>query len=190
MASDEGEPPNDDEGTVLSPDELDITSDESVEEIDEGRYVISPDESAPKPVESTETTDPDDQDAPETVEAPTTELDTDQVHKWLKRDLQDAPSNYGFDISAKFEDGVDQETLYSNDVVTTFENLIVWYAQRAGGDTPVEEVLGILLLEANVPVSFPPKTLVEFVAQYDLNRSDTIGDLLDGIKDEDVKFPP
>lgn len=192
MASDQGEPTDDDEGTVLSPDELDITSDESVEEIDDGRYVISPDESAPVPIEPDE---PDDEPEEELFEpdpepAPTA-LTADDVHEWLRKDLGEAKAQYGFDISAKFEDGVDQETLYSNDIVTTFENLLVWYAQRAGGDTPIEEVLGILLLESGVPITFPPRTLHELVKTYDLQSSDTIGDLLAAVKaDDDVRFPP
>lgn len=187
MASDQGESDND-EGTVLSPEELDFTQDDSVEEIDEGRFVISPDESTPVPLDtSDESTDDESEDA---AQDRSDELTADQVHEWLRTDLERTSSKYGFDISAKFEEGVDQETLYSNDIVTTFENLLVWYAQRAGGDTPVEEVLGILLLEASVPISFPPRTIKEFVAQYELSRSDTIGDLLAGIEDEDVQFPP
>lgn len=188
MASDQGDSNDNDEGTVLSPEELDFTEDDSVEVIDEGRFVISPDESSPVPLESTD--EPPAERPEGQAEAPGEQLTAEQVHEWLKTDLENTSSHYGFDISAKFEEGVDQETLYSNDIVTTFENLLVWYAQRAGDDTPVEEVLGILLLEASVPISFPPRTIKEFVAQYELNRSDTIGDLLAGIEDEDVQFPP
>lgn len=184
MVSDQGESTEED-GKVLSPDELDITSDDSVEEIDEGRYVISPDESSPVPVD-TAAEPPDDP----IEQGPERELTDDLVHEWLHAELEGANSQYGFDISAKFDGGVDQETLYSNDIVTTFENLLLWYAQRAGGDTPVEEVLGILLLESSVPITFPPRTIHEFIAQYDLKRSDTIGDLIDGVKDDDVQFPP
>lgn len=192
MVSDQDKPADDDEGTVLSPDELDITSDESVEEIDDGRYVISPDESAPVPIvpDEGEGDEPDDRSNPDT-DPSTPGLTSDEVHEWLRTELAGATAQYGFDISAKFEHGVDQEALHSNDIVTTFEKLLVWYAQRAGGDTPVEEVLGILLLESGVPITYPPRTIHELVDAYELETTDSIGDLLAAARaNEDVQFPP
>lgn len=185
MASDQDDSQDGDDAAVLSPEELDITDDESVAEIDEGRYVISPNESAPKPIKQFEKDD----DPIENIRSGEG-LTAEEVTDWLQAELENSGSQYGFNISAKFKSGIEHERLYSNDIVTTFENLLVWYAQRAGGDTPVEEVLGILLLESSVPITFPPRTIREFVSDYDLKRSDTIGDLLDGIKDDDVQFPP
>ena len=58
-----------DEGPILSPEELDISTDEHVAEIDEGRYVVSPNEpigDVPGRVGSDESTSDTDQAADET----------------------------------------------------------------------------------------------------------------------------
>ena len=49
--------------------------------------------------------------------------------------------------------------MVSNDVVTVFESLVLWYGQQIDNTTPVEEVLGILLVEANAPVRYPATSL-------------------------------
>ncbi|MFC7195718.1 hypothetical protein ACFQL4_15590 [Halosimplex aquaticum] len=42
MAKGDNDPSDAEDGPILSPDELDITQDEHVAEIDDGRYVVSP----------------------------------------------------------------------------------------------------------------------------------------------------
>jgi hypothetical protein len=73
----------------------------------------------------------------------------------------------------------------SNDVVTIFESLVLWYAQQVDSDTPVEEILGILLMEANVPVRYPPESLKSLVKSAGLGPEDTIADLLARVDEDD-----
>jgi hypothetical protein len=73
----------------------------------------------------------------------------------------------------------------SNDLVTIFESLILWYAQQVDSDTPVEEILGILLMEANVPIRYPPESLKELVKSSGLEPDDTIADLVAAVDEED-----
>ena len=205
----------DTDGRVLAPEEIDITDDEHVAEIDDGRYVVSPndpiddvtsvnpDNSEPAPTEqsdskpgSNDRPDPSagKRDQPETdpIAAASRERTGDvdlsslserDVSRWLERDFEAADSRYGFHVTATFDGRVFQRRMMSNDVVTIFESLILWYAQHIDSDTPVEEILGILLTEANVPITYPPETLTRVVKNTDLGPEDTIGDLLEQIDD-------
>jgi len=191
MATGDDEPTEGDDGRILSPDELDITQDEHVAEIDDGRYVVSPGDpiddvpavddgggaAEPAPdLPSDSATEPD----PEPAEL--TETD---VHEFLATQFDESESRYGFDVTATFDGAVQQRQMVSNDVVTIFESLVLWYAQQIDGKTPVEEVLGILLMEANVPVRYPPASLKRLLDSTDLSPDDSIADLIAAVGDED-----
>jgi pyruvate/2-oxoglutarate dehydrogenase complex dihydrolipoamide acyltransferase (E2) component len=197
------------EGPVLSPEEIDISDDERVRELEEGRFVVSsgdpiaqPDdgpagqiegetgsaparreeqaaepEPAPEPTPQSTGTD-----APS---APEPELTARSVHNWLSDDLAAVNSRYGFDITAAFDGAVSQQRMVSNDVVTIFETLVMWYAQQVDRNTPIEEVLGILLTEANVPVEIPPEALKRALVASDLSPDDSIADLMTAVQEND-----
>ncbi|MFD1587978.1 hypothetical protein ACFR9U_13405 [Halorientalis brevis] len=201
------------EGPVLSPEELDISNDERVKEIDDGRYVVSsggpvsnqqsepagelesgPSDSPARDEYKTgpnpaieQNDDPTPLEAPPNDEpeppAPSDSLDARSVHNWLSDDLQAANSEYAFDITANFGGDVSQQRMVSNDVVTTFETLVMWYAQQVDRNTPVEQVLGILLMEANVPVRYPPKAIRRALKSTSLSADDTIADLMREVKE-------
>jgi len=203
------------DGRVLAPEEIDISDDEHVAEIDDGRYVVSPDD----PIddvpnvqsdqsESTTTgragPDSRSEDRSEASSGGREQAGTDpitaasgnrtgdvdlsalgerEISRWLERDFEAAESRYGFHVTATFDGRVFQRRMMSNDVVTIFESLILWYAQHIDSDTPVEEILGILLTETNVPITYPPETLARVLKTTDLGPEDTIGDLLAEIDD-------
>lgn len=190
-----GDPGEPEEGPVLGPEELDISQEDNVLEIDDGRYVISPDEdSSPNRPEN----EPDFEASPserEVKEKHSQELkhtlEREDIHDWLNRDFADIETQYGFDVTGKFDNAVTQQRLVSNNIVTVFENLILWYAQQVGGETPVEEVLGILLSEANVPIRYPHRTLVALLRYHELDSSNTVGELLEAVdENEGVLLPP
>lgn len=170
------------DGTVLSPDDLDITDDQHVAEIGEGRYLISPDD----PVETdTEPVEVHDHDAPGVgaggeagTAADGADLDAATVDGWLEDHVASTGAAYGFHVTASFEGEVASHELYSDDVVTTFQNLLTWYTEQVGRDTPVEEALAILLLEANTPIRFPPEVVAGIVEDAGLSAEDSIADLL------------
>lgn len=181
MPQDDDASPDNDE--VLTPEELDITEDERVAEIEEGRYVISSTGDKPQVPE----------DATEAVSrsvADSSDIPDDVIYEWLRDNVRNADARYGFDVTAKFGDAVRRQELFSNDVVTTFENLLVWYSQHVGEDTSVEEALGILLVESTVPVRYPASTIHALVRTYGLEPQDTIQELLDSIDESGVLFPP
>lgn len=183
----EEEPSEPEEGAVLSPEELDITDEENVREIGEGRYVISPGGGTPN-VQDPEALAPEPGDADP---ARPNDIDIDDVHEWLQTHLESSASEYAYEVTARFEGRVAQNALYSNDVVATFESLVSWYAHHAGGKTPVEDVVGLLLLESNLSIRFPPEALVAFAESHGLEDSDSLATLYDAARDAGgVTFEP
>ncbi|QSG10056.1 DUF7500 family protein [Halapricum desulfuricans] len=207
---------SDEDGRVLAPEELDISDDEHVAEIDDGRYVVSPNdpiEDAPNVASSqparervdtdTQTDEADTGDAPGT-EQPTagpdrppstdsqptdvSELTERDVSRWLEANFQEADSRYGFHVTATFDGRVFQRRMMSNDVVTIFESLILWYAQHIDSETPVEEILGILLTESNVPITYPTESLSQAIKREGLDPDDTIADLLEAIGEDGFRL--
>lgn len=202
------------DGPVLSPEELDISDDERVKELDDGRYVVSSgdpiagsddsraiegstDQPTPELEGETETDpEPTPRPPPEPERTPNreptpdpepepAEISQQAVHEWLSEDLQAANSRYGFDITASFDGAVSQQRMVSNDVVTIFETLVMWYAQQIDRNTPVEEVLGLLLVEANVPIKFPEASLKRTLKNEGLSPDDSISDLLSVVREND-----
>lgn len=217
-----------DEGRILSPEELDISESEHVEQLDEGRFVVSPDgppnvgpddRSNETQTEASSGTpdNPRDDDADDFTQQSEThqpegnrqqpsggerqppqsanrqrqpaqnhsqpELTEEAVHDWLRQSFERRNSTYAFDVTATFEGQVSQRRMASNDVVTVFESLLLWYAQQVDSNTPVEEILGILLTESNVPVQYPPKSIHKLVKSSGLEPEDSIADLLEAIDD-------
>lgn len=174
-------------GKVLTEEELDLTRHDNVSELDDGRYVVSTgsgptsDDAAEARADARESV-LDDSDADPVDDTPEiTEMD---VNAWLEDHFRTIDAQYGFHATAKFDDGVSRHQVVSNDVVTSFESLLIWYAQQVGGGTPVEDVLGILLAESNVSVRYPVRTLTGLLKRYDLDRDDTIGDLIEAVSEE------
>lgn len=208
-----GDDNDEDDGRVLAPEELDISDDEHVAEIEDGRYVVSPNdpigdvdgietnesESQPTPEQSAGDVqrELDDQSPPPSNESNTPspsagepwqddatatgELTEADVEAWLRDSFESADSRYGFHVTATFDGRVSQRRMMSNDVVTIFESLILWYAQHIDSETPVEEILGILLTESNVPINYPTESLSKAIKARGLGPDDSIGELMEAI---------
>lgn len=212
-----------DEGSILSPHELDITDSEYVEEIDDGRFVVSPNArtgsgsqqpqggqsggNQPQGGQPGGGHPPNNQGGQAGPNAGgntrpsasrgrsnqrsrqpqqgTNDLTEDDVRRWLREKYKRSNSKYAFDVTAQFEGKVSQRRLASNDLITVFESLMLWYAQQVDSSMPVEEVLGILLMESNVPVRYPPESVRNLVRSTDLGPDDTIADLLEAVQNDD-----
>jgi hypothetical protein len=173
--------PKPEEGKILSPEELDLGDDEHVTQIDEGRFVVSPDVR-----DNSNTNSGGQPPVPEPEPEPDTPAFTDgNVHEWLADQMADSNARYGFDVTAKFDGEVDQQRLKSNDIVTVFETLMLWYGRQMDGSTDVQDVLGILLSESNVPVKYPPGSIKTLARSAGLSPDDSIADLIDAIDDRD-----
>lgn len=182
MSEDSQDPASPDDGAVLSPEELDISDEENVVELEEGRYVISPGGGEPN-VSNSADPSPEPASSDLVDDDPAPDLSEADVHDWLETRLDAADSKYAFDVTASFEGRVSQKALFSNDVVTTFENLVAWYAHHAGGDTPVEDVLGILMVESNLSVRFPADSLRTFAESQGLHGQDSLESLFEAARE-------
>jgi hypothetical protein len=200
------------DGPILSPDELDIADDKHVAEIGDGRYVVSPNEPIGDiPRQSSDGSEPESDEAVGSDESQSARTDDDQsarradpepqagsesdpvvteadVRQWLVEQFDATDSRYGFDVTATFDGSIEQRRMVSNDVVTIFESLVLWYAQQIDSTTPVEEVLGILLMEANVPIRYPTASLQHVLESTDLDPEDSIADLAAAIEDDGFKI--
>ena len=174
---------NPEDGKILSPDELDLEEDEHVTQLDESRYVVSPDARDDR---SREPTMPEPEPEPDPEPEPAAPSFTEAtVHEWLAEQMDESTASYGFDVTAKFDGEVDQQRLTSNDIVTVFETMMLWYGRQLDGSTDVEDVLGILLSESNVPVKYPPGSIESLARSAGLSPDDSIADLIEAIEERD-----
>lgn len=197
-----------DDETVLSPEELDIASEERVAEIEEGRFVIGSD-GPPETTDAVQSQNTD-HDGSETrartledLERNATRessiLDADlggerltgsEVKRWISTELDRTDSQYAYRIAAKTGDAISHQQLASDDIGTAFDGLMMWYAQQVADGTPVEEALGILLAESNIRVRYPITGILAYLEANDLDPDDSIADLLETIRaSEGLVFP-
>lgn len=188
MPSDDSNESDKKDGPVLDPKELDISELDEVAELGDDRFLIS---SNSVPRETPRRHRESDSPASEPSMASTTaeddrlSADPKAVSRWLAESMTDNGFDYGFDTTLKFDGSVVRHRMVSNDVVTTFETLMLWYARQVGDDTPVEKTLGILLAESEIPVRYPTKALEETLERYGLSTDDSIADLVDAVDDAD-----
>lgn len=194
------EPDADDEGApALSPEDLDIADSEYVEPLDDnGRYVVSPGggpPDVPDPLSRgggdggdgrgdsrSARTDPSGVDRPsqDTIRSP------EAARTLLAEELTRSNARYGIDIVGHFDGDTVRHRTASDDVIATFENLIRWYARHVTDGTPADEVLEILLREANIVETETPN-LAKLLETHDLDRSDSIADLVAAIREESTR---
>lgn len=188
-------------GKVLTPEDLEISDSEYVEPLDDdGRFVVSPGGGPPNVSRSASEEDspgPDRRGGPDTREDPgrptpaaprdagqhDAPVSPEAARSLLARELGRTDANYGIDIVARFEGETVRHRTVSNDVVGTFENLVHWYARHVTDDTPADEVIEILLREASFGTGADPN-LAELLEAHDLDREDSIADLVEAIRVE------
>lgn len=181
-------------GNVLSPEELDISESEYVEQLnDSGRYVVSPGGGPPNvPRSQRADSEADRRDSRErtrperSVPAPVdadSPVSPEAARTLLAEELARTDASYGIDIVARFEGETVRHRTVSNDVVGTFEDLVRWYARHVTDETPVDEVIDILLREARFGTGSEPN-LAELLDAHDLGTDDSIADLVEAIRSE------
>jgi hypothetical protein len=112
------------------------------------------------------------------------DVDAADVSRWLAASLADNEYDYGFDATVSFGDETNRHRMVSDDLPTTFETLVRWFAHNAGGDTPPERVLGLLLSQSDATVELPPDLIRKAAVDNGLSADDSIGDLLRAVKED------
>ena len=92
-------------------------------------------------------------------------------------------ARYGLDIVADFEGDTARHRTVSDDVIATFENLLRWYAGNVTDGMPPDEVVDILFRESTFDTAETPN-LAKLLRDHDLDRTDSIEDLVSAIRDE------
>lgn len=169
-----------DEDGVVDPEDLDITSDERVLELQDGKYVV----------------------ATGGDEADTTGLGFDagrdsgaggaaaDPREALRSHVDGMDTAYGFTVAGRFGGTVRDHEVYADDVETVFREFVTWYARNVDSQTPPAEVLGILSQAGGVRVRYPLRTVAELLNRHDLGPDDTIADLIDAVKADGLVLPP
>lgn len=196
---------------VLAPEDLEFTHHEEVAELDEGKFVIGT-EGPPNPDAVNKALDEGDRSSvdsggstagasaesprgegpprPDRSRSRPDELSGREVKRWLTDELERTDSLYAYRIAAKTGDSVSHQQLASDDISMAFDALLMWYAQQVGGDTAVEEALGILLAKSNIRIRFPIGPLGAYLDEHGLEPDDEIADLLQTIRENDgLTFP-
>ena len=183
--------PDAEKGKVLSPEELDVSDSEYVEELDDnGRYVVSPGAGPPNVPDSATGDGPDgtpgerpDPSASDRNREPERLRSPETARTVLADELSRSNARYGLDIVAEFEGDTARHRTVSDDVISTFENLVRWYASHVTDGTPPDEVVDILLRESTFETGETPN-LAKLLAAHDLDRTDSIEELVAAIREE------
>ncbi len=183
---------------ALAPEDLDITDSEYVEPLDEeGRYVVSPGDGPPN-VPNSVTNDGTDEGGKDEGEdsrrgqsAPSDGIERSRepirspeaARTLLAEELGRSNARYGIDIVGRFGGNTVRHRTVSDDVIATFENLVRWYAGHVTDGTPADEVIEILLEEADLVETETPN-LAKLLERHDLDRTDSIAALVTAIREE------
>ena len=195
-APDPNAPDPDDEEPTVRPEDLDFSADRRVVELDDRRYVVATANSEAPSVSSGDgaAADPDgDTHATETTDdrdAPDRRPDRATARDALVEYVETREPRHGFVVVGSFDDRVEGAEAFGDDLSTVFGEFVDWYATNVDAGTPPAEVLGILLLAADVPVRYPGRALERLVAAHGLSADDPIEDLLTAVRADGFQVPP
>ena len=182
------------EGSTVRPADLDFSDDRRVVALDDRRYVVATaDGEAPSVPSDGAVTAGSDGDANALREADDPDERPDSAaaaRNALTEYVETRDSRQGFVVVGSFDDRVEGAEAFGDDLPAVFGEFVNWYAANVGPGTPPAEVLGILLLAADVPVQYPTHALERLVATHDLSADDPIDDLLAAVREEGFRVPP
>lgn len=115
--------------------------------------------------------------------ASSADLDAGAVGEWLAASLADTEFAYGFDATLSLDGRTARHRMASDDVGETFETLVTWFADAAGGDTPTEDALGILLAGMDTGPRLSPNAVRSALAGLGVSRGDSVEDVLAAIEE-------
>lgn len=192
-------PASSEAGGVLSPEELDFTESPYVAEVSDGRYVVSADHSPPSVPEDRDVPGENSSDEPRSRSGTERRRETDRTgasvdrgqrsvrspesaRSILAEELDRVDSRLAIDIVSRFGDETVGHRITSDDVVRTFDNLVLWYAQNVARSTPTNRTASLLLAKSEFTAAPSPNQIRKTAVKHGLNRSSTIGELLEAIE--------
>ncbi|WP_336022104.1 DUF7500 family protein [Halobellus salinisoli] len=161
---------------VVRPDDLDYTASERVAELSDGRYVVATDNDESPSVD-------------ENADDETVDDRGTLARQQMSRYLSERDSDYGFALTAAFDGEIKQHEGVSDDVATSFGDLVTWYVEQIDTEASPSEAIGILLLASETSVTYPTNTLAAVLRQHGLSLDDSISDLVDALQDHAFRIP-
>lgn len=100
----------------------------------------------------------------------------------LAAELEHTDARYAIDIVSRL-DGTDvRHRTTSDDVVGTFDNLVMWYAQHVATETSTQRTASLLFERSEFSAPASSAEIKRAARRHGLTRSSTIGDLLDALE--------
>ncbi|WP_049922541.1 DUF7500 family protein [Halopiger djelfimassiliensis] len=183
-------------GGALSPEDLDFTESPYVTEMADGRYVVSADHNPPRvPDGQSESNDESPRPAatPDTDDRASLPPEPDETvartppspeaaRSVLADELERVDSRLAVDIVSRFGNDTIRHRTTSDDVVGTFDNLVLWYAQNVARNTPTTKTASLLFAKSEFTAPLTPTQIRTAAAKRGLDESDSIGELLEALE--------
>ncbi|ELY93076.1 flagella cluster protein [Natrialba chahannaoensis JCM 10990] len=100
----------------------------------------------------------------------------------LADELERADARLAIDIVSRFGSDTVRHRTASDDVVGTFDNLVLWYAQHVARNTPTMRTASLLFAKSEFTPELSETQLRKTAAKHGLDETDTIGDLRDALE--------
>ena len=187
---------DDTEEPTVRPEDLDFADDRRVVELDDRRYVVATANSDAPSVTSSDPTTvgsdaPDNADAAAAAESGGDRRpDRAAARDALIEYVETREPRHGFVVVGSFDDRIEGSEAFGDDLPAVFGEFANWYATNVDARTEPAEVLGILLLAAEVPVRYPASALERLLSAHDLSADDPIDDLLTVAREKGFRLPP
>ncbi|ELY90423.1 flagella cluster protein [Natrialba hulunbeirensis JCM 10989] len=100
----------------------------------------------------------------------------------LADELERTDARLAVDIVSRFGSDTVRHRTASDDVVGTFDNLVLWYAQHVARKTPTMRTASLLFAKSEFAPELTETQLRKTAAKHGLDDTDTIGDLRDALE--------
>ncbi|OIB57643.1 DUF7500 family protein [Natrialba sp. SSL1] len=100
----------------------------------------------------------------------------------LADELERTDARLAVDIVSRFGNDTVRHRTASDDVVGTFDNLVLWYAQHVARKTPTMRTASLLFAKSEFAPELTETQLRKTAAKHGLDETDTIGDLRDALE--------
>lgn len=176
--------------SVKPPDQAVLEESEHVVDLSNDRYLVSSSAiDPPKAQRIRQLAEYDDEDGGDAHSAPAPTAappSIDHARSAVQASLRDSDSLYAIELTAILEGALYAERIETDDVVEAFEVLNRRFASGvARGNASAAEVIDILLTESELDAERRSHHLSDVLAAYGLDRSDSIGALIDAIDHND-----
>ncbi|MXV61801.1 flagella cluster protein [Natronorubrum sp. JWXQ-INN-674] len=115
------------------------------------------------------------------TDAPSVPPSPELARSVLADELERSNARLAVDIVSQFGDDTIRHRTASDDVVRTFDNLVLWYAQNVARSTPTTRTASLLFAKSEFTPTLASSRVREAAAKHGLDESSTIEELLEAL---------